>query len=71
MTQYRVTENVIVKKERESKARILNDFKTEKNEKTFGVQDIFPSKLFIPFQYLNETFEDMYLSQYYILSIPN
>ena len=43
----------------------------KKNEKTLGVQDIFPSKLFIPFQHLNETFEDMYLSQYYILSIPN
>ena len=43
----------------------------KKNEKTLGVQDIFPSKLFIPFQHLNVTFEDMYLSQYYILSIPN
>ena len=66
-----MTKNVIVKKERESKARILNDFKTEKNEKTLGVQDIFPSKLFILFQHLNETFEDMYLSLNYILSIPN
>ena len=66
-----MTENVIVKKERESKARFLNDFKTEEKRKSFGVQDIFPSKLFIPFQHLNVTFEDMYLSQYYILSIPN
>ena len=43
----------------------------QKKRKNFESTGYFPSKLFIPFQYLNETFEDMYLSQYYILSIPN